>query len=198
MKIEYCGPKPIITHHGISFKEGKEDKYTYLKLSLQILKAINHEYNSNKTYSYFIDTRDLSDNEMIDMIMKFHPDIETVLEQEVQSYKKYIQNEEDNVKNHSILNQEEKNIFLSNLKIMELYKIQRMKNKLFYNHIIETIKEEIFEHKIKELTAPFTEKSWHVFQTIQGELSSSKTSITTDLKVNDGETLTVKLIINNI
>jgi len=198
MKIEYSGPKPIISQHGISFKEGKEDKYIYLKHSLQILKAISHEYNKDQNYSYYIKTDDLSEDEMISMVLKFHPDIKSVLNIEVNSYNQYLRSEECKVKDNHTLEEEEKKVYLNNLKIMEKYKIQRMKNKLFYKHIIETIKEQIHEHKIKELTAPFNEKFWHIFQTVQGELSSSKNTVESEIKVKDDEYLTITLLVRNL
>jgi len=198
MKIEYSGPKPIISQHGISFKEGKDDKYIYLKHSLQILKAISHEYNKNQNYSYYIKTDELSQDEMIDIVLKFHPQMQTILNMEVNNYAQYLHKEEHEVKASHVLNEDEKKIYLNNLQIMEKYKIQRMKNKIFYHHIIETIKEQIFEHKIKKLTAPFNEKFWHVFQTLQGEMSSCKNSVESEIKVNDDEYLTITLYIKNL
>ncbi len=41
MKIKYLSARPMISHHGIDFKDGKEDKYVYLIIAVQILKAID-------------------------------------------------------------------------------------------------------------------------------------------------------------
>lgn len=199
MKIEYSGPKPIISHHGISFKEGKEDKYSYLKSALQILKAISHDYDGHKLYTYDIESRDLSSNEMIAIVLGYHPNIEDIMQSELSEYKIYLEKEEDDVRNYSHLNEENKSTYLSNLKIMKEYRIQRIKNKFFYKHVIETIKEQIIEEKIKELVTHFNERFWHVFQTLQGELSASKSPINTKLQIIEGDVLKVKLtILNNI
>ena len=32
MELKYVGLKPVISEHGISFKDGKEDKYVYISL----------------------------------------------------------------------------------------------------------------------------------------------------------------------
>ena len=48
MKLEYAGLKPVINEHGISFKDGKEDKFIYLSFAIGILNAIDHEYIHNK------------------------------------------------------------------------------------------------------------------------------------------------------
>lgn len=58
MKIKYAGPRPQISHHGVSFKDGKEDKYVYLMIALQILKAIDKDYEEKKSYSYDLETKD--------------------------------------------------------------------------------------------------------------------------------------------
>ena len=197
MKIEYAGPKPVISAHGISFREGKEDKYSYLKHSLQILDAISHEYDGKRVYSYDIVDKDITDADMVGILLKYHSDMEEIMNKELESYNEFLEKEKEEIKNHKIYNDEEKNTHINNLKIMEGYKIQRMKNKLFYIHVIETIKEQIIEHKIKELNSPFTERFWHVFQTIQGALSGSKSSINATLETITEEMIVIKMKISN-
>ena len=198
MKIEYAGPKPIVSEHGISFKDGKEDKYNYLKHALQILDAISHDYDGKRTYSYDIVDKNPTDVDMVDMLLKYHNDMEEIMNNELLSYQKVLEEEKKDVENHPKLNTDEKLVFLNNLDIMEEYKIQRMKNKLFYIHVVQTIKEQLIEHKIKELNAPFSEKFWHVFHTIQGDLSSSKSSINATLETIKEDTLLIKMkIVNN-
>jgi len=43
MTIKYVGPRPTISHRGINFKDGKEDKYVYLMIGIQILQAIDKD-----------------------------------------------------------------------------------------------------------------------------------------------------------
>ena len=52
MKIQYTGLKPVVNAHGISFKEGKEDKFIYLPFAVDILNAINHDYEQKRVYSH--------------------------------------------------------------------------------------------------------------------------------------------------
>ena len=198
MKIMYVGPKPIISEHGISFKEGKEDKYSYLKHALQILDAISHEYEGKRKYSYDITDKNLSDSDMIDILFKYHCDMEEIMNEELDNYNIFLEKEKFEVVNHPILVEEEKQVYINNLDIMKEYKIQRIKNKLFYTHVIETIKEQLLKHKIKELNSPFNEKFWHVFKTIQGELLSSRGSISATLKTKEEDILRIRMeILNN-
>ncbi|MDQ7061959.1 MAG: hypothetical protein Q9M43_12925 [Sulfurimonas sp.] len=48
MRLKYVGPKPIISHTGIEFDNNKEDKFAYLNIVIQLLKALNHEYFEDK------------------------------------------------------------------------------------------------------------------------------------------------------
>ena len=194
MKVEYVGQKPVINEKGVFFKEGKEDKFIYLTFAIDILNAINHEYTINKMYSSEINHKDLSANEILDIILRFHPNLEETMNKEINSYLVHLDKEEKDV-SLSSLSQIEKDTYISNLKIMRNYKIQRAKNKIFYFHCIETIVELILKHKIKELDVPFNEKFWHILQTIEGNLSKHK--ISSSLKIpKDSKTLTMKLLIN--
>ncbi len=194
MKVEYVGQKPVINEKGVFFKEGKEDKFIYLTFAIDILNAINHEYTINKMYSSEINHKDLSANEILDIILRFHPNLEETMNKEINSYLVHLDKEEKDV-SLSSLSQIEKDTYISNLKIMRNYKIQRAKNKIFYFHCIETIVELILKHKIKEIDVPFNEKFWHILQTIEGNLSKHK--ISSSLKIpKENIKLTMKLLIN--
>lgn len=197
MKLKYAGPKPIISQHGISFKDGKEDKYCYLMIAIQILNAIDHEFVGHKIYSYDLNSQRLSDDDMINTILSYHPRLETKMEEEIESYNIHLLNEMEDVKNATHLSEIEKNTYINNLEIMKEYKIQRAKNKIFYFHIIDTICEVIIREKIKEINTPFFEKFWHILQTIEGELSSNRFKIRSELEViQKDEFLNAKLKIN--
>jgi len=194
MKIEYAGLKPIISEHGISFKDGKEDKFKYLKYAIDILIAINHEYNQKQKYSHNLQEKRLNPNEILNTLKKFHPEIEDTMEKEISSYILYLDNEEDEVKNRVNLNEVEKDVYLNNLVLMREYRMQRKKNKIFYMHCIDTIVETIIKNKIKEIDTPFSERFWHILQTIEGHLSSKKISST--LKTINNGTLKAQLDVN--
>ena len=57
MILKYVGPKPIISHTGIEFDNNKEDKYAYLNIVIQLIRALDHEYIENRIYKYEADTR---------------------------------------------------------------------------------------------------------------------------------------------
>ena len=183
MKIKYAGPRATISHHGIEFKEGKEDKYVYLMIGIQILQAIDKDYGSNKSYSYDLGTKRVLDDEMLSVMQKYEPNLHTEVEEEADNYEKHIEDEIEKVNLNRVLNSIEKHIWIKNLEIMKEYRTQRAVNKIYYMHCIKNIKDVIQREKIKEINVPFFEKYWHVLQTLQGVLEEGRYSVKTDLIV---------------
>jgi hypothetical protein len=199
MKLKYAGPKPMISEHGISFKDGKEDKYVYLSIAIQILQAIDQDAILNGQYEYNNTTQRLNDEQMQEIIISYHPDLEATMKREIDSYLIHLDNEINDVKKSPIFSPIEKEAYIGNLKIMKEYKIQRAKNKIFYMHAIDTIVEVIKTRKIKKISTPFFEKFWHTLQTIQGHLATSKRGLKSDLKIvtNDDIIYSILIIDNN-
>ncbi len=196
MKIKYAGPKPMISHHGISFKDGKEDKYVYLVIAVQILKAIDKDFDINKSYSYELANKKISDDEMLETMLKYEPKLEDEVLKQRKEYLLHLEDEIAHIKDKTILNNLEKETLLNNYEIMKEYKIQRAINKIYYIHSIKEIASVIRREHIKEIDVPFYEKYLHVLQSIQGELTSLKNSITSELKViNNKEESIAKIFI---
>ena len=198
MKIKYSGPRPFINHHGISFKDGKEDKYVYLMISLQILSAIDKNYDDHKSYSYDLNTKRLSDDEMFHIMTSYEPELEKIANDEAISYGLKLDEEIEDIEKNQTISSIEKYAWINNLKIMKDYRIQRAINKIYYMHSIDYIAEVIKREHIKEIDAPFYEKYWHVLQTIEGRFAHVKTPISTNLLVepNKNGELIAKLIIS--
>ena len=175
MKFEYVGYRPVISHNGVTFKQGKDDKFIYLPYAYEILNAINHEYTTNKNkYSNSINLDNSNIDKLYKVVETYFPDIEKSIEDKLKKYKEHLEEERENIISRPHLNDIEKNIFLSNLDLMKNYRINRAKNKIFYYFVIATIVEIIKEKRIKEIDIPYHNKFWHVLNTIQGVLSSEK------------------------
>lgn len=198
MEVKYAGPRPQISHHGISFKDGKEDKYVYLMIALQILNAIDKDYEKKKSYTYDLKTQRLSNEEMLNILLSYDPNLESVAQKEAQSYSLKLDEEVEDIKKNSTINEVEKSVWAKNLEIMKEYRIQRAVNKIYYMHAIDFIADVIKREGIKEIDTPFFEKYWHVLQTIEGRFAHTKTPISTRLKVEPDENgrLTAKMLIS--
>ena len=175
MKFEYVGYRPVISHNGVTFKQGKDDKFIYLPYAYEILNALNHEYTTNKNkYSNSINLDNSNIDKLYKVVETYFPDIEKSIEDKLKKYKEHLEEERENIISRPHLSDIEKNIFLSNLDLMKNYRINREKNKIFYYFVIATIVEIIKEKRIKEIDIPYHNKFWHVLNTIQGVLSSEK------------------------
>ncbi len=187
MTIKYAGPRPEISQHGIQFKEGKEDKYVYLMISLQILKSLDHEHNHNKAYNYDINTQRLSNDDMLSIMKNYDPNIAEVIDKELDGFEQHLDDEIEHIKNRVNLKEIEKEAWVNNLILMKEYRIQRAINKIYYMHSIDYIKKVIMREKIKQIDTPFFEKFWHVLQTIQGHMEEGRVGMLCDLRVNKKE-----------
>lgn len=199
MKLEYTGPKEIISPHGIDFKSGKDDKYVYIYSAFQIHNAIHHEYHKNTAYTYNVEGKSVDNNELLNKILNFEPSMRESCINEITSFEKYLDNEIKDVKIHNEYTKIEKDVYKNNLIIMKKYRMQRETNKIIYNHLIQIIVDDIILHKLKELNTPFNERYWHILQTIQGELSNhKKRSIGSTLDTIHKNAITISLKINSI
>jgi hypothetical protein len=201
MKLKYTGPKEMISAHGINFKDGKDDKYVYVYPALQIHDAIHHNYEEGVVYTYNIEGKRLTDDEVLAKILSFRPSFEETLKEKVNEIEHYLDEEIEHASQHKEYNEEEQKVYKNNLVIMKSYRKQREINKIIYNLLIEIIVDDIFEHKLKIINAPFNERYWHILQTIQGELSHHhKRSIGSVLDTvhKDNDLITITLKINSI
>lgn len=195
MTIKYAGPRPEISQHGIQFKDGKEDKFVYLMISVQIIKALDHEYTGNQAYNYDVNTKRLSADEMKEIVKKYEPEIDNSIENEMVEYEKHLDEEIEHIQTRDNLKEIEKETWVNNLKLMKPYRIQRAINKIYYMHSIDIIKKIILKEKIKQIDTPFYEKFWHVLQTLQGHMEEGKIGMICELEVytNDKEELMASL-----
>ena len=200
LKIKYMGPKPQITENGVFFKDGKEDKYLYLKTAAQILLSLNKTVKENDNLQVLVSNHeDLSDEDIINIIKRYEPKLEEHIQIEEKKYELHIQDEIKDVENHKVLNDEEKRVWINNINIMKEYMMQREINKLFYIHLIKAIKDIIKENSVHEIDIDFSLEHWHVLSTISGNLEYGTKSVSTTIKmeVNENKDFFMRMIINN-
>jgi hypothetical protein len=200
MVLKYTGPKEMISAHGINFKSGKDDKYVYIYPAYQIYNALHHDYEKGHVYSHNIQGKRLNDEELLHNILSINPDLKRDIEKKIEEYKNCLDDEIEKAKEHKEYKEEEKKVFRNNLIIMKNYKIQREINKIVYYELIKTIVDEIIEHKIKVVNSPFSERYWHILQSLQGELSNhNHRSIASSIEtLHNEDSIRIKLNINSI
>jgi len=199
MELKYVGPKPIISHTGISFDNNKEDKFVYLNIVIQLLKSLNHEYIENKVYTYQADTKRLSNDELYDELKKFCPDIDTLIDNTDHFSHDNMNEEIKRARENELLTDVDKETLENNIKIMTDYIIQRSINKTVYYCAIDKLAELLKKDNIEYIIAPMFQKFAHVLHSVQGSLKRQKFPIDTamDIYEEDGKLL-VKLKVINI
>lgn len=196
-KLHYVGPRVEISHHGISYKISKEDKYIYLTSALEILKDIDNDYEKKSSYSHSFDHKGLEEDNLHTVLQQYEGDIEECITDECKRYKEKIEHEIAYIQSIPHLTDIDKEVWIKNIEIMRAYKVQRAMNKMYYFHCIDDIVHLIQHKKIKEITVPFNKNFFHVLNTIKGTLITGKPSL--DAKVmrhyDKDENMIVKLTI---
>jgi len=194
LPLHYVGPKPIISHHGVFFKPGKEDKYVYLKTAVYLLLSIDK--HADEKYSGSIHDN-MSDREIIQVLQAYEPKLEEHILEEEHRYEAHIESMKKQAYAHP-LTDEERKAWLNNIKLMRPYLLQREINKLYYIHCIKAIQNIIHDEHLQEIDINFSFKNWHILSSIAGNLEYGVKSVHTAIKVvpDPKGTLVAKLLIN--
>ena len=198
MELKYVGPKPIISHTGIEFDNNKEDKFAYLNIVLQLLKALDHDYFNDKTYTYQTDTHRYSNDELARELKKYCPDIEKLINKENHNVEDEIKHNIQRANESDTLNDENKRVLKNNIKIMHDYLVQRSINKSVYYCAIDALSDLLKKDHIDHIIVPMFQKYAHVLHSVQGSLRKQKFPIDTKLDIyqEDGKLLAKLQVIN--
>lgn len=199
MELKYVGPKPIITHTGIEFDNNKEDKYAYLNIVLQLLKALDHEYFEDRTYTFDTDSNRLKDKEMSEELKKYCPDIKALMEQNNNDIEEEIAHNLQRAHDNTILSEIDKEVLENNINIMHDYLVQRKINKSVYYCAVDSIASILKKDNIDYIIVPMFQTFAHVLHSIQGSFKRQNSNIDTKINVyqEDGKLLAKLQIINN-
>ena len=198
MILKYVGPQVHISATGITFDNNKEDKYVYLHIALQILKAIDHEYIEDRVYVYNADTKRLNNDELFEISKKYCKSMDDVIDKAETDAEAYVDELLERARTNRVLDETERQILIKNITMMSNYIIQRAVNKAVYYCIIQTLAELLKKDNIDYIIAPMFQKFSHVFHTIQGVLINQKVPINSNMEIyeEDGKLL-VKLDVMN-
>ena len=191
MKLKYVGPKPLISHKGIEFDNNKEDKFVYLNIVLQLLKALDHEYIENRTYTYETDTARLSEDELMESLKHYCPNLDTLMDKEQHDVEEEIQHNIERAHENEVLSEADKEVLEKNLEMMHEYMLQRAVNKSVYYAAVEALGKLLKRGHVEYIIVPMYQKFLHVLHSVQGVLAKERPPIETKLDVyqKDGKLL---------
>ena len=181
--IKYVGPKPMISKSGIDFDQSKEDKFIYLNIALQLLKAIDHEYYEDKKYIYNINSPHISEDTLEKEIKKYCHNYEELIAKENHILEDEFQDELRHIFENKTLESIEKEVCENNWNMMHDYILQRSINKKVYYCIIQQLAEVVKKDNINYIITPMNQSFIHVLHSVQGALTEQKFPIDTKLEI---------------
>jgi hypothetical protein len=198
MQIKYVGPKPLISKTGISFDSQYDDRYTYLNIAVQLLKALDHEYFEDKTYQYAVDSGRLLDSDIIDGLKEYCGNLENTVLAGVKAEQKLIDEELKRAKENKSISESEREALIKNIRMMESYRLQYATNDTLYNCAVQQLTAHVKQDQIDYVVVPMFQRFAAVLHSIQDELSKQKFPIDTKMDIyEEGGKLMAKMEVKN-
>ena len=199
MELKYVGPKPIISHTGIDFDNNKEDKFAYLNIAVQLLKALSHEYFAGKVYKYDTDSVRLDNDSLVKELKVYCPNLDSLMKSKNHNVEEEIQHHLERAEGSNTLTNTDKEALKNNIDMMHDYIIQRSINKSVYYCTIETLAKLLQKDNIDYVIAPMFHNFAHVLHSIQGVLQKDDFSIDTKIEIyqEDGKLLVKLKVLNS-
>jgi hypothetical protein len=167
LEIKMTGNKPVISHNGITFKPSKKDKYIYLHAISTIASTLLAVSETEEKHLETFDNKKFSDNEILNLVAKVRPKFREFYDENIEGYKERIEFEEDHVAEKLNLSEIDKEILANNYHIMHDYRLQRAKNKLVYEELVNGCFDIIKSKHISSLKTPFSEEFHHAMNSIK-------------------------------
>lgn len=183
MGIKYVGPKPIISHTGIEFDNNKEDKFVYLNIAVQLIKAIDHEYIEDRKYTYDTNSARLSNDELMDELKQYCPKLNSIVERRNAIIEEDIEHDIQRARENTFLNEENKKILENNIELMHDYLVQRSINKDVYYCVVDNLAQMLKKDNIDYIVAPMFQNFLHVFHSVQGSMKRQRIPVDTGIEI---------------
>jgi len=181
MKLEYVGHKPVISHRGVDFSIGKEDKYIYIEPAAQMLDFLGElKVDSSIQLN---PKKPLDEIEVFKTLYKYKPDFDKFYEKKISIYKQNIEDDISKVNEQQHLVDIEKEVLKNNLRYMTSYRIQRATNKLVYEELINACVDLIRKKGVAELRMPFSISFLHVAESFESSLALLSKAVVAQVEV---------------
>lgn len=181
MHLKYVGHKPVISHSGVDFSIGKEDKYVYIEPAAQMLDFLSKLENKKK--SSINPSKLLDEQNILSILHKNRPDFNIFFKENISAYEKKLDDEILDVNKITRLNNVEKEVLINNLKFMKAYRLQRVTNKLVYEELINGCIEIIEKKGVLSIEMPFSLTFVHVASSFESSLALINRAVVANVEV---------------
>lgn len=197
--LEYVGPKPHISHTGIDFDHNKEDKYVYLHVVAELIKALSHDYYEDKTYIYTTDDTRVDPSRLMQELQSICPNLPELIKKENFCVEDEIEENIKRAHESKTLTDEDKVTLENNINIMHDYLVQRAINKRVYYCAVQVLADLLKKDHIDHIIVPMYPKFVHVLHSVQGVLLKEKFPIDTKIDIyKENSKLLAKLQVINL
>lgn len=183
MPLQYAGPKPLISAHGVEFDLNKEDKFVYLSIAAELIRALDHKYVGEKRYTYIASAKPLPCDDILSIIRAHDPMIDQEMQMRQHTVEQELLEELERAHTNKLLGEEEREVLIKNIRLMHSYRINRAINKTVYYSAVASIANIIKNGHIDYINAPMFPKFMHLFHTIQGVLAKLHPSIDSSIDI---------------
>lgn len=185
MPLQYAGPKPLISAHGITFDQNKEDKFAYLSIVAELIQALDHNYQPDERYTYLAKAEPLRAETIFDLIKSKDDTLATQIDERRKIAENEIADELKRAHENKVLCEEERNVLIRNIELLSDYQISRSINKAVYYAGINVIANEIKQGHIDYIKAPMFQKFMHVFHSVQGALNKLHPPVDSTIDIHE-------------
>jgi len=198
MQIKYVGPRPIISKSGIVFDNQFDDRYTYLNIVVQLIKALDKDSFENQTYQYELDNRRLNDQDILEGLQRYCGDLDVVVKKGVAEENAQIDNELKEARENSMLEKDEQAALIKNIEMMRKYRLQYTNNELLYDCAIRLLADYVKKETLNYIIVPMFQRFAAILRSVQDELVRQNFPIDTrmDIYEEDGK-LMAKMEVRN-
>lgn len=155
IELKYVGAKPHVSQHGVSFDQTKPDRYTFLHSALDLLESLSFDKSDGRdVYFYHPDAKEYSSSELMALVQKYCPDMETITNEREEKTTAMINDYVKKVKKNDRLNVDERKAWLGNIEIMRDYYLQYVTNEYVYTCLLQALADKIHDSDIETITFP--------------------------------------------
>ncbi|MDA3945541.1 MAG: hypothetical protein PF439_02530 [Helicobacteraceae bacterium] len=183
MKLRYVGDLPKVTSRGVGFDQTKPDKYTFMNAAVELLEALSYGATETTQHLHNLSGVYYSDEDLLALLKKHCSDLNAILTERDIKSDAFKEDLIKRVAENSIISEDERNAWRTNIAYMEEYYRQYVTNESAYRCALDALAEAIKGAKVKEIIFPMFKNYGAVLHDLTAVLAKLKSPIDATLSV---------------
>ena len=181
--FKYAGPKPLVSQHGIDFDHSKEDRFIYLETLVQLIEAFDKNPVEGTTLHFEIKKHAMGEEALYDKLHHYIPDLDERVAASVEEAENELRGEIGHIREVPSLSEDDKRVWIENIREMHDYVIQRAVNKAAYHAAMEVLAQELLKDHIEYLVIPMEGNYQHIAKSLSHALDHLSAHVPSSYKV---------------